>query len=263
MKIARQTVCFFLTLMGVLFFCNVIAARAQMSRVRPDPLMGKADLGSMNAGIAGAPAGSPVITEDGPVRGTSVFGVLEYLGIPYAAPPVGKLRWMPPQPHGMWSGVFDANTFGNFCTQPNGPGGTVGAEDCLTLNVFTPAQIRAPLPVMVWIHGGGLVTGGSFLYDPSPLVTQGNLIVVTINYRLGYLGFFAHPAIDAEGHLNGDYGLMDQQFALQWVQRNIAAFGGNPDRVTVSGESAGGQSVYSNLASPTAKGLFQRAIAES
>ena len=263
MKIAKQTVCLFLTLTGVLFFWNIVAARAQMSKVRADPLMEKADLGSMNTGIAGAPAGSPVITEDGPVRGTNVFGVLGYLGIPYAAPPVGKLRWMPPQPHGMFSGVFDANRFGNFCTQPNGTGHTTGAEDCLTLNVFTPTQVRAPLPVMVWIHGGGLVTGGSFFYDPSPLVTQGNLIVVTINYRLGYLGFFAHRAIDAEGHLNGNYGLMDQQFALQWVQRNIAAFGGNPDRVTVFGESAGGQSVYSNLASPTAKGLFQRAIAES
>src|SRR5215472_2338603 len=116
---------------------------------------------------------------------------------------------------------------------------------------------------MVWIHGGGLVTGGSFIYDPSPLVTQGNLIVVTINYRLGYLGFFAHSAIDAEDHLNGNYGLMDQQFALQWVQGNIAAFGGDPNRVTIFGESAGGQSVYSNLASPKAKGLFQGAIAES
>jgi para-nitrobenzyl esterase len=185
MKIARETVCFFLTLMSVLFFWNVIAARAQMSKVRPDPVMEKADLGSMNTAIAGAPAGS-VVTEDGPVRGTNVFGVLGYLGIPYAAPPVGKLRWMPPQPHGMFTGVFDANTFGNFCTQPNGTGGTLGAEDCLTLNVFTPTKIRTPLPVMVWIHGGGLVTGGSFLYDPSPLVTQGNLIVVTINYRLGY-----------------------------------------------------------------------------
>jgi para-nitrobenzyl esterase len=263
MKLARQTVCFFLTLVGVLLFWNVIEARAQMSKVRPDPLMEKAELSSMNMGIAGSPTGSPVMTEDGPVRGTNVFGVSGYLGIPYAAPPVGKLRWMPPQPHGMFNGVFDANTFGNFCTQPSGAGATTGAEDCLTLNVFTPTQIRAPLPVMVWIHGGALVTGGSFLYDPSQLVTQGNLIVVTINYRLGYLGFFAHPAIDAEGHLNGNYGLMDQQFALQWVQRNIAAFGGNPDRVTIFGESAGGQSVYSNLASPTAKALFQGAIAES
>ena len=107
---------------------------------------------------------------------------------------------------------------------------------------------------MVWIHGGGLVTGGSLIYDSSPLVLRGNLIVVTINYRLGYLGFFAHDAIDDEGHLNGNYGLMDQQFALQWVKRNIAAFGGDPNRVTIFGESAGGQSVYSNLASPTAAG---------
>jgi len=116
---------------------------------------------------------------------------------------------------------------------------------------------------MVWIHGGGLVTGGSLIYDSSPLVLRGNLIVVTINYRLGYLGFFAHHAIDGEGHLNGNYGLMDQQFALQWVQRNIAAFGGDPNRVTIFGESAGGHSVYSNLASLTAAGLFQGAIAES
>jgi para-nitrobenzyl esterase len=117
--------------------------------------------------------------------------------------------------------------------------------------------------VMVWIHGGGLVTGGSFIYDPTPLVLSGNLIVVTINYRLGFLGFLAHPAIDAEGHTNGDYGIMDQQFALSWVQRNIAAFGGDPNRVTIFGESAGGQSVYSNIASPTATGLFQQAISES
>ena len=116
---------------------------------------------------------------------------------------------------------------------------------------------------MVWIHGGGLVTGGSLIYEPSPLVLRGNLIVVTINYRLGYLGFFAHHAIDGEGHLNGNYGLMDQQFALQWVKRNIAAFGGDPNRVTIFGESAGAQSVYSNLASLTAAGLFQGAIAES
>src|SRR5215468_6997026 len=104
---------------------------------------GEGRSGEHEHGNCRAPAGSPVITEDGPVRGTNVFGVLGYLGIPYAAPPVGKLRWMPPQPHGMFSGVFDANAFGNFCTQPNGAGGTLGAEDCLTLNVITPAQIRA------------------------------------------------------------------------------------------------------------------------
>jgi para-nitrobenzyl esterase len=116
---------------------------------------------------------------------------------------------------------------------------------------------------MVWIHGGGLVTGNSFFYKPSPLALSGNLIEVNVNYRLGYLGFFAHPAIDAEGHTNGNYGLMDQQFALKWIQRNIAAFGGDPNQVTIFGESAGGQSVYSNLASPSAAGLFQRAISES
>jgi para-nitrobenzyl esterase len=215
-----------------------------------------------------APVTRPaVVTEDGPVKGSQMGDTLAFLGIPYAAPPIGKLRWMPPQPHGKFNGVFQANTFGSFCTQPGGSN-TIGSEDCLTLNVFTPisrknANKNSPLPVMVWIHGGGLVTGASFLYFPDSLVANGNVIVVTINYRLGFLGFFAHPAIDSEGHLDGNYGLMDQQFALQWVNRNIAAFGGDPNRVTIFGESAGGQSVYSNLASPTAAGLFGGAIAES
>jgi len=194
---------------------------------------------------------------------------LAYSILPYAAPPMGSLRWMPPQPHGKWQGVFAANQiFGKFCPGTVDFGLGLGTEDCLILNVYTPdvkknSQKKAPLPVMVYLHGGGLVSGASFIWDPSPLVTQGNLIVVTINYRLGYLGFFAHPAIDAEGHSNGNYGLMDQQFALQWIQRNIGAFGGDPNKVTIFGESAGGQSVYSNLASPTANGLFQGAIAES
>jgi para-nitrobenzyl esterase len=166
-------------------------------------------------------------------------------------------------PHGKWHGVFQANQFGNSCTQSGG-----GSEDCLTLNVFTPnvkknQNKKHPLPVMVWIHGGGLVSGGSFFYDPSPMVLAGNVIVVTINYRLGLLGFFAHPAIDGEGHLNGNYGFMDQQLALKWVNRNIAVFGGDTKRITIFGESAGGQSVYANLASPTAAGLFEGAIAES
>lgn len=207
-------------------------------------------------------------TEDGPVQGIEAGNTLAYLGIPYAAPPVGGLRWMPPQPHGNWSKVLQASSFGNFCPQPDGTDGVLGNEDCLTLNVFTPVGLKnqnkgSPLPVMVWIHGGGLTTGGSSIYFPGPLVENGNVIVVTINYRLGYLGFFAHPAIDGEGHLNGNYGLMDQQFALQWVKKNIAAFGGDATRVTVFGESAGGQSIYANLASPTAAGLFERAIAES
>ncbi|HYL60131.1 MAG TPA: carboxylesterase family protein [Candidatus Acidoferrales bacterium] len=213
---------------------------------------------------ARAYAAPAIVTDNGPLKGISIFGVQGYLGIPYAVPPVGDLRWTPPAPHGKWHGVFQANQFGNACTQPSGG----GSEDCLTLNVFTPnikknQDKKNPLPVMVWIHGGGLVSGSSFLYDPSPMVLAGNVIVVTINYRLGLLGFFAHPAIDAEGHLNGNYGLMDQQLALKWVNDNIAAFGGDPNRITIFGESAGGQSVYANLASPTAAGMFERAIAES
>jgi para-nitrobenzyl esterase len=222
--------------------------------------------------LAGAFSAAPalahnpaIVTRNGPIKGTSIFGVEGYLGIPYAVPPVGDLRWMPPVPSGRFpGGVFHANQFGNFCTQPGG----VGAEDCLTLNVFTPnikknSDKKTPLPVMFWIHGGGLVDDGSFDFDPSPLVLGGNVIVVTINYRLGFLGFFAHQAIDAEDHTNGNYGLMDQQLALKWVNDNIAAFGGDPDRITIFGESAGGQSVYANLASPTAAGLFEGAIAES
>ncbi len=208
-----------------------------------------------------------IVTSNGPIKGTSISGVEGYLGIPYAVPPVGDLRWMPPVPSGRFpGGVFQANKFGNRCTQPGSFG--PGSEDCLTLNVFTPnikknSDTKKPVPVMVWIYGGALVTGFSSLYDPSPMVLAGNVIVVTINYRLGLLGFFAHQAIDAEGHTNGNYGFMDQQLALKWVNDNIAAFGGDPKRITIFGESAGGQSVYANLASPTAAGLFEGAIAES
>jgi para-nitrobenzyl esterase len=213
-------------------------------------------------------ASSAIVTQAGPVKGVQMFGVDAFLGIPYAAPPIGALRWMPPQPHAKFKGVFKANRFGLMCTQSTSGLSGGNGEDCLTLNVFTPhikknRNKKKVLPVMFWIHGGGLVSGGSILYDPSPLVLKGNVIVVTINYRLGLLGFFAHPAIDAEGHANGNYGLMDQQFALKWVKSNIAKFGGDPNRVTIFGESAGGQSVYANLASPTAAGLFAGAIAQS
>jgi para-nitrobenzyl esterase len=200
------------------------------------------------------------------VRGISVPGENEYLGIPYAAPPVGALRWLPPQKPVAFHRQFRASQFGNVCPQRfNGGGSFIGNEDCLNLNVYVPSG-KAPddgFPVMVWIHGGGLTFGAGSFYDPTRLVETGRVIVVTINYRLGLLGFFAHPAIDAEGHTNANYGLMDQQFALKWVKRNIEGFGGNPKRVTIFGESAGGFSVFSNLASPTAAGLFQGAISES
>jgi para-nitrobenzyl esterase len=223
-------------------------------------------LGMIAAGIANAlsvaaMAGTPIITTShGQLTGIQTATTNEYLGIPYAVPPVGPLRWTPPQLYGTWQGVLAASQFGNYCTQPG-----IGSEDCLYLNVYTPINATADqkLPVMVWIHGGGLVTGGGELYDPTRIIDQSGVIVVTINYRLGYLGFFAHPAIDAEQHPKGNYGLMDQQLALQWVRDNIGAFGGDPSRVTIFGESAGGQSVYCNLISPTAKGLFQRAISES
>ncbi len=215
-----------------------------------------------------ASAGDPVIvTESGRLQGTVGTEMIEYIGIPYAAPPVGMLRWMPPQAFGKWKGVFKATTFGSECPQV-GTGGTVtGDEDCLFLNIYTPLGKKTVKPhdraVMVWIHGGGLTKGAGSDYDPTPLVEGGDVIVVTINYRLGMLGFFAQQALDAEGHLAGNYGFMDQQFALGWIQRNIAAFGGDPSRVTIFGESAGGLSTYSQLASPLAAGLYQRAIAQS
>jgi para-nitrobenzyl esterase len=213
-----------------------------------------------------AAASGPVAdTANGAVRGLADGSVDEYLGIPYAAPPVGALRWRPPQPAASWSGVRDATQFAPHCPQLAGPFGEAStSEDCLFLNVFTPShqQPGSGSPVMVWIHGGAFVSGESNDYDPTQLVEDG-VTVVTFNYRLGALGFLAHPALaDADGQ-SGDYGLMDQQAALRWVQRNIANFGGDPHNVTVFGESAGGLSVLSQVASPQARGLFERAIVES
>jgi para-nitrobenzyl esterase len=222
---------------------------------------------AVSASTNGQPAqGSPVVgTANGAVRGASSGPVDEFLGIPYAAPPVGALRWRPPQPAANWSGVRDATQFAPHCPQLASPFGLAStSEDCLFLNVFTPSheQAGAHSPVMVWIHGGALVTGESNDYDPTKLVEDG-VTVVTINYRLGALGFLADPALaDANGQ-SGDYGLMDQQAALRWVQRNIASFGGDPRNVTIFGESAGGLSVLSQVASPAARGLFAKAIAES
>lgn len=198
-----------------------------------------------------------------------------FKGIPFAAPPVGELRWRPPQPAAAWDGVRDCFTFGPSCPQPADPImnllplGSVGAmdEDCLYLNVYRPLQDRGqPLPVLVWIHGGGYTTGSGSqgIYDGASLARHG-AIVVTINYRLGPLGFLAHPALSGESpqQVSGNYGILDQIQALRWVQDNIAAFGGDPQRVTIFGESAGGGSVICLLVSPAAKGLFQRAIAQS
>lgn len=235
-----------------------------------------------------APKNPVVATKEGAVRGVRSGGIDRYLGIPYAAAPVGDLRWQPPQPHGRWTGVRDATRFADHCPQGASPFGLAStSEDCLFLNVFTPArggdgsdkaddgdgasdgdragdEGEEGLPVMVWIHGGALLVGESDDYDPVRLVQQG-VLVVTLNYRLGVLGFFAHPALSAGSpdHTSGNDGLMDQQAALRWVQRNIAAFGGDRHRVTIFGESAGGLSVHSQLASPLSAGLFHRAIVQS
>jgi para-nitrobenzyl esterase len=219
---------------------------------------------SASAGGHSAAAGPVAVTANGAVRGTTSGPVSEFLGIPYAAPPVGALRWRPPQPAANWPGVRAATQFAPHCPQLASPFGQASmSEDCLFLNVFTPSHAQAGAhPVMVWIHGGALVTGESNDYDPTKLVEDG-VTVVTINYRLGALGFLADPALaDANGQ-SGDYGLMDQQAALRWVQRNIASFGGDPRNVTIFGESAGGLSVLSQIASPAARGLFAKAIAES
>jgi len=211
------------------------------------------------------------LTEEGIVRGVATATTRAFRGIPYAAAPVGALRWRPPQRAARHSTVLDATQFASHCPQPAGPFGRASAsEDCLFLNVFTPGHVDHDAtfglrPVMVWIHGGALTTGESDDYDATRLVEQGDVLVVTINYRLGALGFLAHPALTAESpdHASGNYGLMDQQAALGWVRRNIVLFGGDPSRVTIFGESAGGLSVHSQLASPVAHGLFQRAIVES
>jgi para-nitrobenzyl esterase len=204
-----------------------------------------------------------VTTGSGPVRGTAGDGYREYLGIPYAAPPMGDRRWSAPGPPEAWEGTLDATEPAPRCLQDASlSGDDVGqSEDCLYLNVTVPdtATSEGDLPVMVWIHGGGFVEGAGDEYDPHRLAVAGEVVVVTVNYRLGIFGNFGHPELDD----SGTYGLLDQQAALQWVQNEIDAFGGDAGNVTVFGQSAGGQSVCAHLASPAAKGLFHRAIIQS
>ena len=224
------------------------------------------------ASAAHAQQAVTVQTEGGAVVGGQTT-VSSFVGIPYAAPPVGELRWKPPQPAVAWTSPRDGTRFGSECTQiASGlfeePKGTVqGSEDCLYLNVYAPKAVSssAKLPVMVWIHGGGFTSGAGSLYDPSVLVEKHGILAVTLNYRLGSLGFLALPGLSAESAQgsSGNYGILDQQAALRWVQRNIARFGGNPADVTIAGESAGGMSVCGHLASPLSSGLFQKAIVQS
>ena len=227
-----------------------------------------ADASRAVASPASAGANPIVRIDGGLIRGAGAAGVYSFRGLPYAAPPTGNLRWRPPQPASSWSGVRDATQFGPSCPQaqagnPFLPPGTI-SEDCLNLNVYTPTlRDRSSRPVLVWIHGGGLIQDGGRNYDGTKLAAAGT-VVVTINYRLGALGFLAHPALASRpGGAAGNYGLMDQQAALRWVQRNIAQFGGDPHNVTIAGQSAGGLSVLAQLVSAGARGLFQRAIVQS
>jgi para-nitrobenzyl esterase len=212
-------------------------------------------------------SGDPLVTvESGALRGTVRDGVASYLGVPYAAPPVGNLRWREPQAASKWQGVRAADKFGSDCVQHR-QYDQPQSEDCLFLNVWTPAGAAGRrLPVMFWIYGGGLSYGSAAWpwYDGTAFAKQG-VVLVSINYRLARFGFFAHPAISSEKSdaILGNYGFMDQVAGLKWVQRNIGAFGGDPANVTIFGESAGGRSVNAMLVSPLSKGLFQRAIIES
>ena len=218
--------------------------------------------------LTSAAIAETVKVEGGLVKGTVEDGLSVYRGIPYAAPPIGDLRWRPPQPSPKWEGVRAADQFGRACVQTNAAIADLPApsENCLYLNVWTPALAGEKVPVLVWIHGGGFVAGAPAekLYHGEWLAKKG-VVVVSIAYRLGLYGFLAHPELGAESlrHVSGNYGLLDMIAGLQWVQRNISAFGGDPKKVTIQGESAGAAAVSILCASPLTKGLFRGAIAES
>jgi para-nitrobenzyl esterase len=221
--------------------------------------------------LAQQPGPSVTPTESGAISGVSESGLSVYKGVPFAAPPIGDLRWRPPAAVTPWTGIRKADVFAPACMQDSVsmPGETPPkvSEDCLYLNVWTPAKSgRERLPVIVWIYGGGFISGSASmpLYWGDKLAHKG-VIVVTIAYRVGPLGFLVHPELSRESPHNssGNYGLMDQISALEWIQRNIAAFGGDPKNVTIAGQSSGSMSVNMLMASPLAKGLFQRAIGES
>lgn len=238
---------------------------------------GKLSGGAPDAG-ADAPAeddGTRVAITSGPVHGARVDDHVQFLGIPYAAPPVGALRWKAPQKPASWTAPFEATAYSKRCAQLASPtlmNDASDDEDCLYLNVWAPAKAHTKLPVMVWLHGGGNINGSTservpfvnrgYFYTGELLAERHDVVVVSLNYRLGIFGFFAHPELTAEG-IAGNQGLLDQRLALQWVHDNAAAFGGDPDNVTIFGESAGSLDVCLHVASPGSAGLFHKAISES
>lgn len=219
---------------------------------------------------AAPPDPTRAATAAGPLQGVAQGSVVAFKGIPYAAPPVGLWRWRPPQPVTPWTTVRQASAFGADCMQATGGAARANpvSEDCLYLNVWRPAAATSGAPVMVWIHGGGYIGGGSsFTETDGTRFAQQGVVLVSLNYRLGRFGFFGHPSLSAaaasSNELLGNYGYMDQIAALRWVQQNIAAFGGDPKNVTVFGESAGGESIHNLVTSPAAAGLFHKVINES
>jgi para-nitrobenzyl esterase len=234
-------------------------------------LAAAAAVASLALAAVQAHAADTVRVAQGTLHGVTTGQVTSFKGVPFAAPPVGELRWRPPQPPAGWTGVREAAAYGPACMQMGQAraGGTANqSEDCLTLNVWAPASAKPgqKLPVMVWIHGGAFIqgTGGSPFYDGTHFAERG-VVLVTVNYRLGRLGFFAHPALAAQhpDEPQGNWGIMDNVAALRWVQANIAAFGGDPANVAIFGESAGGILVNFLMTAPEARGLFAKAISES
>jgi para-nitrobenzyl esterase len=265
-----------LTILGLCF----LTTNGQWASAHAQPTGAAATTGSavaaMGVGTA-APQTPPVVRVDGgQLQGVVDDGVVSYKGVPFAAPPVGDLRWRPPQPAARWTGMRQATEFGADCMQgrfgqppaPGAPPARVPSEDCLFLNIWRPASAApgAKLPVMFWIYGGGFVGGSSALPNTSGTqFAKHGVVLVAANYRVGRFGFFAFPALSRErpDELKGNHAYMDQIAALKWVQQNIAAFGGDPNNVTIFGFSAGGVSVHSLLTSPIARDLFQKAIVES
>jgi para-nitrobenzyl esterase len=271
-------------LLGILAITALLAggslAGSACSSVSASPggdAAARGDAGEVSDAGPAEGGAAPIVTiGDGQLQGHADGTVSAFLGIPYAQPPVGALRWAPPQKPMAWTGVRNAATFGKRCAQVADSTLQTAAstdEDCLYLNVWTPNPTGSKLPVMVWIHGGGNVggsasdpvpfgDGGQYFYSGAPLAANGT-VVVTLNYRLGIFGFFAHPSLAGEGSKAGNQGLWDQRLAMQWVQDNIAKFGGDPSNVTIFGESAGSLDVCMHVASPQTPPLFERAISES
>ena len=250
---------------GIIFLglCVIVSTQAVVQAPQPTGLI------PSSAQVAGSEQSTDIVkTEAGLISGFQQDNLRVFLGIPFAAPPVGDLRWRPPVPVKPWEGVKETKKYSPACPQPSVIDPNLSmSEDCLYLNVWTPAADETEkLPVMVFLYGGafGKIAGSISMYNGTALAKKG-VIVVTPNYRVGALGFLAHPQLDNESQNNssGNYGILDQIAALEWVQNNIEAFGGDPSKVTIFGQSAGGESILIHLTSPLSKGLFKQAIVES